>query len=246
MSDRAPGSQSLQKAPDEADEALGSGYGAVGEGDVTRCGAQGLPYEGRHRVGVRQGHVGGDGAGEFEGSALAGTQPELQGCGEGESLGDQLPGRFGASAAFRQEGVDALDDMEVGRDDGGPYVLPFGDLLDDVRREVVQRDGGVLVDAPGDQGAQREGVRAAGHVTGTMCGVLNGVVEQEGLVLPQFLDELAAGEELSERGRGECGESGAQVADAVDGAAGGALVPIGRPVTGQVDDDERGVVQGSR
>lgn len=72
MPDGTPDAHAFQQTAHESDVLVGPGDRPVREGDLSGCGEQEFPYEVRRGIGVRQGHVGGDGAGEFQGAALPG------------------------------------------------------------------------------------------------------------------------------------------------------------------------------
>jgi hypothetical protein len=133
--------------------------------------------------------------------------------------------------------------VQVRRDDRGLHRLAVDDVRDQVGGQVVQGGGFVLVDAAGEECAQRERVRATGDVSGAVGGVLDGVVEEEGLVLAPVPVQFSAGEELGDGGGGERGEAGAEVADGVEGAAGGALVAFRGAVAVEVSSPADGVLR---
>lgn len=241
--DGSAGPQPLQEAAYVAEVAVGAGLGAVGQGDLAGGGAQEVGDQAGDGVRAGEGDADGDGAGELQGAALPGLEAELHDGGERQALGDQFPGRAGAAAAAREQGVHAPEDMQVRRDDGGLDRLAVDHVCDDVGRQVADGDRLLLGDTAGEQGAEGEGVRAAGHVSGAVGGILDGVVEEESLVLLAGRVQLTAGEQLGDGRGGQGCQAGAEITDGVEGATGGALVLLGRAVPGQVDPHEGAVVQ---
>src|SRR5699024_1477613 len=79
----------------------------------------------------------------------------------------------------------------------------------------------------GEQGAGGEVVGTVGDETGAVGGVLDRVVEQQGLGGVVAVGELAAGEQFGDRDRGQGGQTGAEEAGALVGVAHGAAVVLG-------------------
>src|SRR5690606_23923938 len=101
--------------------------------------------EGRGRLGRRprvgQVDLGGDRTGEFQGAAQPGVQAELQQGVEREALADQFPGGLGDALLAREQPLDPVHIVQVGRYDRGEEPLPGdGGAADQGGDQLVQRD----------------------------------------------------------------------------------------------------------
>ncbi len=137
--------------------------------------------------------------------------------------------------------------VQVRRDDRGqrPGVgRGVGGGGDQIGEQVVERHRHTGAQLADEQRAQRERVRPVGDEPGTVRGVLHRVVEQQRPAFPA--GELTAGEQLGDRDRGERGEPGTQVADALVQAAGRAAVGLRSTDIRKITEDGDAVTDAGR
>ncbi len=197
-----------------------------------------VPAQRGDRPRIVEDDLGGGGAGQLQGAARPGPQPELHDRREGEPVADELPDLRAAGVLTGEQAVDPRLVVQVRRDDRGqrPGVgRRAGGGGDQIGEQVVERHRFAGPQLPDEQRAQRERVRSVGDEPGAVRGVLHRVVEQQRPVLAA--SELTTGEQLGDRDGGERGEPGTQVADALVQAAGRAAVGLCAGDIGKITED---------
>jgi len=173
--------------------------------------------------------VDGDGARGLEGAPDSGQETHLEARVEQQapSHAGADRGRDGAQGLRLPEGAELLVLDEGGRQEavaGEDVVAGVADrLVDELFKGL-----GSLAEGPAEDGAQGEAVRARLDEAGPVGGVLDGVGEDEGLLLRRV--ELGVAEEGRQRHGQERGDRRAEEADAAVLLAGGADVVAGERV----------------